>query len=212
LPMQYSCAINRAMEQKHDMTSADFEAARASMVASQLRTNAVTDLRVLDAMGTVPREDYVPDALRAAAYADVTIPMGDGRAINPPMTTGRLLNEARINPGDSVLIVGSASGYVAAVVAAMGADVWIASAEAAVKGDVGGPYDVIIVDGAVEKVPGALVAALKTSGRLATGLAENGVPRLAIGRKGGSGFGLVAFADADIATLAAFARPSVFAF
>jgi protein-L-isoaspartate(D-aspartate) O-methyltransferase len=210
--MQYSYAINRAMEQKPDMTSADFEAARAAMVASQLRTNAVTDLRVLDAMGTVPREDYVPDAFRAAAYADVTIPMGDGRAINPPMTTGRLLNEARINPGDSVLIVASASGYVAAVVAAMGADVSIASAEAAVKGDVGGPYDVIIIDGAVEKVPGALVGALKTSGRLATGLAENGVTRLAIGRKGGSGFGLVAFADADIAMLPEFARPRVFAF
>lgn len=194
------------------MTSADFEAARAAMVASQLRTNAVTDLRVLDAMGTVPREEYVPDAFRAAAYADVTIPMGDGRAINPPMTTGRLLNEARINPGDSVLIVGSASGYVTTVVASMGAEVSSASAEVAVKGDVGGPYDVIIIDGAVEKVPGALVAALKTSGRLATGLAENGVTRLAIGRKGGSGFGLVAFADADISTLPAFARPRVFAF
>lgn len=200
------------MEQKPDMTSADFEAARAAMVASQLRTNAVTDLRVLDAMGTVPREEYVPDAFRAAAYADVTIPMGDGRAINPPMTTGRLLNEARINPGDSVLIVGSASGYVTTVVASMGAEVSSASAEVAVKGDVGGPYDVIIIDGAVEKVPGALVAALKTSGRLATGLAENGVTRLAIGRKGGSGFGLVAFADADISTLPAFARPRVFAF
>jgi protein-L-isoaspartate(D-aspartate) O-methyltransferase len=210
--MQYSCAIKRAMEQKHDMTSADFEAARAAMVASQLRTNAVTDLRVLDAMGSVPREYYVPEAFRAAAYSDVQIPMGDGCALNPPMTTGRLLNEARIVAGDSVLIVGSASGYVAAVVAAIGAEVSIASAEAATKGDVGCPYDVIIIDGAVEQVPDALIAALKPSGRLVTGLSENTVTRLAAGRKGGSGFGLVAFADADIAILPEFARPRVFAF
>jgi protein-L-isoaspartate(D-aspartate) O-methyltransferase len=210
--MQYSCVINRDMERRHDMTSADFEAARAAMVASQLRTNAVTDLRVLDAMGRVPREDYVPEAFRAAAYADVTIPIGNGCAVNPPMTTGRLLNEARIVPGDSVLIAGSASGYVAAVVIAMGADVSVASAETAVTGDVGGPYDVIVIDGAVEYVPGGLVAALKPTGRLVTGLSENTVTRLAVGRKGGSGFGLIAFADADIAILPEFARPRIFAF
>lgn len=194
------------------MTSADFEAARAAMVASQLRTNAVTDLRVLDAMGSVLREDYVPDAFRAAAYADVTIPMGDGRAVNPPMTTGRLLNEARIAAGESVLIVGSATGYVAAVVAALGADVSIASADDAARGDFGGAYDVIVIDGAVEQVPEALVAALKSTGRLVTGLVDQNVTRLAVGRKGGSGFGLVAFADADIAVLLEFARPRVFAF
>jgi protein-L-isoaspartate(D-aspartate) O-methyltransferase len=200
------------MERRHDMTSANFGAARAAMVASQLRTNAVTDPRVLAAMGHVPREDYVPEAFRAAAYADVTVPIADGRAVNPPMTTGRLLNEARIVPGDSVLIVGSASDYVAAVVAAMGVDVSTASADAAEKGDVVGPYDVIVIDGAVERVPDALIAALKPAGRLATGLVDNGVTRLAVGRKGGSGFGLVAFADADIAVLPQFARPRVFAF
>jgi protein-L-isoaspartate(D-aspartate) O-methyltransferase len=210
--MQYSCAINRDMERRHDMTSADFEAARAAMVASQLRTNAVTDLRVLDAMGSVPREEYVPAAFRATAYADVTIPVGDGRAVNAPMTTGRLLNEARIAPGDSVLIVGSATEYVAAVVTAMGAQVSSASAEAAAQGDIGGPYDVIVIDGAVEHLPDTLVAALKPTGRIAAGLADNGVTRLAVGRKGGSGFGLVAFADADIAVLPEFARPRAFAF
>jgi protein-L-isoaspartate(D-aspartate) O-methyltransferase len=200
------------MERRHDMTSANFEAARAAMVASQLRTNAVTDLRVLAAMGSVAREDYVPESFRAAAYADVAIAMADGRAVNPPMTTGRLLNEARIVSGDSVLIVGSATGYVAAVVAAMGVDVSTASADAAAKGDVGGTHDVIVIDGAVEGVPDALIAALKPAGRLATGLVDNGVTRLAVGRKGGSGFGLVAFADADIAVLTEFARPRVFAF
>lgn len=186
------------------MTSADFKTVRAAMVASQLRTNAVTDARVLTAMGAVPREDFVPPALAAAAYADLPIPLADGRSINPPMVTGRLLNEARIGPHDKVLIVADASGYVAAVAAKLTDSV--ATTPGA------GPFDVIVIDGAVEVVPDALIAALAPSGRLVTGIVENGVTRLAVGRKGGSGFALAAFADADVALLPDFARPRAFAF
>jgi protein-L-isoaspartate(D-aspartate) O-methyltransferase len=191
------------------MNAGNFATMRKAMIDSQLRTNAVTDLRVLDAMGRVPREDHVPDAYRAMAYTDLVIPLGDGCAINPPMVTGRLLNEAHVGMGHSVLIVGPASGYVAAVVSCLTGSVAVVQANAC---DFGGPFDVIIVDGAVEQVPDALITALKPNGRLVSGVVEGGVTRLAVGRKGGSGFALVPFADADVVVLPEFSRPRVFAF
>jgi protein-L-isoaspartate(D-aspartate) O-methyltransferase len=197
------------MEPRNDMKTGDFASMRKAMIDSQLRTNAVTDLRVLDAMGRVPREDHVPAAYRAAAYADLMIPLGEGRAINPPMVTGRLLNEAQIGANDSVLIVGPGTGYVTAVVHCLTGSVTTVDAGTR---DFDGPFDVIVIDGAVEHVPDALIAALKPNGRLVSGIVEGGVTRLAIGRKGGSGFGLIAFADADVVVLPEFSQPRVFAF
>jgi protein-L-isoaspartate(D-aspartate) O-methyltransferase len=191
------------------MNAGNFATMRKAMIDSQLRTNAVTDLRVLDAMGRVAREDYVPEAYRATAYADLVIPMGDGRAVNPPMVTGRLLNEAHVGAGDSVLIVGSAGGYLAAVVACLTESVTVVDGKT---DDFGGPFDVIVIDGAVEHVPDALIAALKPNGRLVSGIVEGSVTRLAVGRKGGSGFGLIAFADADVVVLPEFSQPRIFAF
>jgi protein-L-isoaspartate(D-aspartate) O-methyltransferase len=76
----------------------------------------------------------------------------------------------------------------------------------------GAPYDLILIDGAVECVPEALIAQLADGGRLATGLLENGVTRLAIGRRAGEGFGMAAFADAAAAILPGFAKPRAFKF
>ncbi len=76
----------------------------------------------------------------------------------------------------------------------------------------GAPYSLILVDGAVEQMPEALVAQLADGGRLLTGLDESGVTRLAIGRRQGGAFALVPFADTDIAPLAAFARPKSYSF
>jgi protein-L-isoaspartate(D-aspartate) O-methyltransferase len=190
------------------MTPDLFEDMRHAMVVSQLRPDGVTDPRVIDAMATVPREDYVPEDRRSTAYADRLIPMSDGRGINPPMVTGRLLSEARIVTGEDVLIVGSATGYTAAVVAKLTDSVTIAEAGATVKGT----YDVIMIDGAVEHVPDALVDHLAANGRLITGIVESGVTRLSIGRRGGSGFGLVAFMDAEMVVLPEFSRPPAFVF
>lgn len=174
------------------------------MVASQLRTNAVTDTRLLAALERVPREDFLPADRRAAAYIDRGIPLGDGRMLNPPLTTALLLNAAAIEPGDRVLLVGDVTGYAAAVVTEMGG----------VVGDTddGAAFDAIVIDGAVESVPDDLVARLSPAGRLTCALVENGVTRLAVGRKGGAGFGLVAFADAEAAVLPGFARPKEFVF
>ena len=190
------------------MTPDPFEAMRTAMVVSQLRPDGVTDVRVIEAMSRVPREDYVPEDRRSTAYADRLIPLADGRGINPPMVTGRLLSEARIVAGESVLIVGSATGYTAAVVAMLTDSVTIAEADAKVKGR----YDVIMIDGAVEQVPEALVDHLAPNGRLITGIVESGVTRLAIGRRGGGGFGLVPFMDAEMVILPEFSRPPAFVF
>lgn len=215
--------------------SASFETMRHAMVASQLRTNAVSDPRVVEAMSRVPREDFVPAEARALSYRDTGVALDGGRTQNPPMATGRLLTEARITPGDTVLLIGAAGGYTAAVLARLAAKVVAVESDATLAAHArtaladianvelvegvlaeghaaGAPYDVIVVDGALEQVPDALVAQLAPGGRMATGLADRGVTRLAVGSKTSSGFGLIDFADADCALLPGFARPKSFSF
>lgn len=194
------------------MTAELFEAMRSAMVVSQLRPNAVTDPRVIDAMGRVPREDFVPAARRSTAYAELLVPMDGAGGINPPMVTGRLLNEAQVEAHDRVLIVGTHTGYIAAVAALLCGSVVCAGPDDAIAGALTGMFDVIIIDGAVEHVPDELLAHLAPDGVLVTGVVEAGVTRLAVGRRGGSGFGLVAFADADMVVFPQFARARSFVF
>lgn len=212
-----------------------FEAMRHAMVASQLRTNAVSDPRVVVAMAAVPRELFLPVDVRAIAYRDTAVPLGRGRAQNVPIATGRLLTEAYLLPRDRVLLIGAASGYTAAVlsglvlsVVAVESDPMLAAlareglAESAnvtlVEGPLeaghpgGGPYDVLIIDGAVEQVPEALIAQLAVGGRAVTGLADRGITRLAAGRRTEGGFGLLDFADIDCVPLPGFAGPKSFTF
>src|SRR5437763_7608360 len=99
------------------MTEHVFEPMRRAMVASQLRTTGVNDPRVVEAMGEVPREDFVPPERLALAYADAQVPLVPGRALNPPMALGRLLTEARLRGHERALVVGAATGYAAAVLA-----------------------------------------------------------------------------------------------
>ena len=210
----------------------DYAAMRHAMVISQLRPNAVTSVALLEAMGRVPREAFVPTALRTAAYTDRSVPLGRGRAINPALTTARLIDAAGVTTLSNVLIVGAATGYAVAVVASMGASVSGVESDAAlameamgnvpdariVEGPLaegvpdGAPYDCIVVDGAVEAVPPALIAQLTTGGRLAAGIIEQGVSRLAVGRRGGSGFAMIDFADAEAVALPGFSRPKAFVF
>ncbi len=216
------------------MTEQAFDQMRAAMIASQLRTTGTNDPRVLAAMGEVARERFVPGERIALAYADALVPLKPGRDLNSPMALGRLLTEAAPRPGERVLAVGVATGYAAAVLARMiGGCVAVEEDEALAAAArrnlsgvavelveaplVGGcpergPYDLILIDGAVESVPDALVDQLADGGRLATGLVENGIARLAIGRRAGDGFGMVAFADAAAAILPGFAKPRAFKF
>ncbi|MDP1026502.1 protein-L-isoaspartate O-methyltransferase [Sphingomonas sp. KR1UV-12] len=215
--------------------STDSAAMRQAMVSSQLRTTGVDDVRVVAAMGTVAREDFVAATSRAIAYRDGPLPLGGGRFQNPPMATGRLLTEAEILDGDRVLLIGAATGYTATVAALLGAQVTAVesdpalaeAARAALAGTDGvtlvedslagghadgAPYDVLLVDGAVEALPDSLVAQLRPGGRIATGLVERGVTRLASGRRTASGHGVMPFADAECVLLPGFARPTGFRF
>ncbi|MDJ0277599.1 protein-L-isoaspartate O-methyltransferase [Sphingomonas sp. 2R-10] len=215
-------------------TRPDFDAMRHAMVVSQLRTSAVSDPRVIDAMAEIPREGFVPAAQVDVAYRDAPLPLAGGRAINAPLITGRLLTAAGIRPTDRVLLVGAAMGYAAAVLARLAGSVVAVEEDATlaaaardaiadatvtlVEGPLtagapdGAPYDVIIIDGAVESVPDAIVQQLAPGGRLTTGLVDRGVTRLALGRRSEGGFGLVDFADLDCVVLPGFARPKTFQF
>jgi protein-L-isoaspartate(D-aspartate) O-methyltransferase len=216
------------------MTEHVFEPMRRAMVASQLRTTGVNDPRVVEAMGEVPRERFVPRERLALAYADALVPLVPGRALNPPMALGRLLTEARLRGHERALVIGAATGYAAAVLARLVESVvaleddgdLLAFARGAlhgfevelVKGPLakghakGAPYDFILIDGAVEQVPPAIVAQVKDGGTIALALLEEGVSRLAVGRMVGGAFGATIFADAETAPLPGFAKPRGFSF
>ncbi|WP_076071381.1 protein-L-isoaspartate O-methyltransferase family protein [Sphingomonas montana] len=211
------------------MTHPDYDQMRRAMVDSQLRPNTISEPRLLTVLSEVPRERFVPEAARVAAYIDRPVPLGGGRWLNAPLATARLISEARPTATDRVLVIGSATGYAAAVLAPLVASVTALEEDAAltpvatdgvtfVSGPLaagwaaGGPYDLIVIDGAVEAVPAAVSEQLVDGGRLATGLVERGVTRLAIGRRAGNGFGLVTVADAEAVILPGFAAPPTFTF
>lgn len=180
------------------MTHVDFAAMRAAMVASQLRTSDVNDPAVLAAMASVAREEFVPTARRETCYTDRPVPLGNGAAMNPPLATGRLLAAAQIEPGDKVLLLGDATGYTLALLRHMGAEVVLCGAKPAQGDGKQAPYDVILIDGAVDAFPPALNAQLAEGGRVATGLIERGVTRLVLGRKAGGTLGFATIADMEM--------------
>src|SRR3954454_19130502 len=98
----------------------DYSAARAAMVDSQLRPQGVSDPAVLQAMATVPRQQFVPDQSRPLAYVDRALSIGAGRFLAAPAVLGQLLTQMKAEPGQRALVVGAGTGYSAAVLAAMG--------------------------------------------------------------------------------------------
>lgn len=214
--------------------AAPFATMRDAMVVSQLRTSGVDDRRVIEAMARVPREDFVPDAVKSLVYRDTQLSLGGGRMHNTPLATGRLLNEAGIEPGDRVLLIGAAGGYAAALLSGLARKV-VAVEEAPLAADARAalgafgnvevvegtlsdgapnhdPFDVIVIDGAVEALPDALLAQAKDGARIVTGLVDRGVTRLAAGRRTAGGFGLFDFVDLDCAVLPGFDKPRSFQF
>lgn len=210
------------------MTEQNFSSMRTAMVESQLRTSDVDDQRVIAAMAHVAREDFVPAERRAMTYVDRPIPLAGGRALNPPLIVGRLLKEAQIAQGDKVLLIGAATGYSAALLANLGAQVTAIEEEGgpeiAVAGvtvvrgalnagaPAGAPYDVLFIDGAVEEVPAALVQQLADGARVVTGIIERGVTRLCGGRAAAGVLGLASLADLEMVVLPGFAAPEQFVF
>ena len=207
---------------------------RAAMIDSQLRTNDVVDAAVVGAMAVVPREAHVPAHLASVAYMDRAIALGHGRALNAPLVTGRMLVAAAIRPGQRVLLIGSATGYTAALLVRLGAEVHaveeqaelMAMAQAAtadanihwVAGPLSAgapgaaPFDRIIVEGAIEALPDSFAAQLSERGRLVAARRDGAVTRLVQGVKAGDAIALRSFADMDVAPLPGFAALAGFQF
>lgn len=216
------------------LREASYADMRAAMVDCQLRTNDVIDPALVAAMGRVPREKFVPEALARVAYIDRPIALDGTRRMNPPLVTARLLVAAEIAPGHRVLLVGAATGYAAAILRDLGAEVIALESDAAlaaaartalgnegvtvttgplaagVPGDA--PFDRIVLDGAIEQLPDALAAQLAEGGVLVCALREGAVTRLARGVKVAGTLTLRPFADMDAAALPGFVREKGFTF
>ena len=170
----------------------DYTRARLTMVENQLRPHRIDDPGLIAAMREVPRERFVPKALRGVAYADEDLPLPDGRYLIEPLALARLIQAARIRPSDVVLVLGCSTGYVGAVVARLaGTVILVAPDEASGKQleslleELGAdnmvvvitpspatghpeqaPFDVILLAGSVEQVPPALLEQIGEGGRL----------------------------------------------
>jgi protein-L-isoaspartate(D-aspartate) O-methyltransferase len=101
----------------------DVERARFNMVEQQIRTWEVLDPQVLDLLFSVKREEFVPEAHRSLAFADLELPLGDGQLMWTPKMEARVLQSLAIKPGENVLEIGTGSGYFTALLAARGANV-----------------------------------------------------------------------------------------
>jgi protein-L-isoaspartate(D-aspartate) O-methyltransferase len=208
----------------------DFAAAREAMVDSQLRPQGVTDPAVLEAMRSVPREKFLPSHTRPLAYVDRSVAIGDGRFLPAPAVLGQLLTQMAPEPGERALVVGAGTGYSAAVIAAMGIEVTAVESDPALAAAAreqgirlveakleegsrtGAPYGVILIDGAVEYIPDAIIDLLADGGRLGTAIVDRGVTRLVVGRKAGGAFGYLSIGDAGVPALPGFSRPKSFTF
>lgn len=176
-----------------DQNVSDFALARTYMVSNQVRPNMVSDPRILAAMGRLPRERFVPRERAAIAYSDAAVPLGAGRVLMAPMELARLVQLAQPVRGERALVVGAGTGYGAAVLAECGAAVTALEEDrrllaiarsilpetspsvAVVAGPLadgwpaGAPWHIILIEGAVQEIPPAIVGQLnQESGRLVT--------------------------------------------
>ena len=172
-------------------TQLDVERARFNMIEQQIRTWEVLDQKVLDLLGRVKREDFVPPQYRSLAFVDMEIPIGHGEKMLAPKMEARMVQELTLKPSDRILEVGTGSGYMTALLAGLGSHVYSVdivqefTRSAAVKlsthgisnitletGDAArgwerhGPYDAIALTGSVPVLPEAFTKSLAPGGRL----------------------------------------------
>ena len=215
----------------------DFDRARRYMVDGQVRTAGVTDLAVIEAMLSVPREMFVTEANRAIAYLDLQINVTPQRRLMTPMTVGRLLQAAQLGAGRSVLIVGCATGYTAALAAHIGAEVLATESDSALavqaRANLGraglvaptivevlpwagvpnrAPFDVILLDGATEREPTALYEQLRIDGDLVGVFMLSAQPQARKVTKSAEGIGYRSLFDASAPVLPGLERVPSFQF
>lgn len=215
----------------------DFAAAREAMVDSQVRTADVTRYSVIDAMSEIPRELFVPKARREVAYAEAEFPLAPGRAMPTPRTLAKMLDAAGIGHSDLVLELAPGTGYSTAIIARMAAAVVaiepdprlaaqatetlqrleainavVSGGDPAAGDPAHGPYDVIFVNGAVERLPEALTDQLKDGGRLLAIFLERGVGQCRVVLRVGDTTAVRYAFDATAPLIPGFETKRVFAF
>jgi protein-L-isoaspartate(D-aspartate) O-methyltransferase len=208
----------------------DFTAARLNMVESQVRPNGITDRRIIAAIETVRREDFVPESRRALAYMDEDVMLDPAdkaagpRALIEVMAFARMLQHAAIKPTDKVLIVGAGTGYGAAVVAQIAASVVALESDAGlmhkarsnlaglanvklVEGSLAAgaaadqPFDVILLEGRAEEVPASLIGQLTDDGRLVAVVGERETSQAFVYSRSGGAVAVREVFDASVTAL-----------
>ena len=188
-------------------------AARKAMIDSQLRTSGVNADFVLSRMGTVAREDFVPPGSHGVAYVDRAIPLGNGRMLAAPLVQGLMLQEAWPSTADKALLVDGGSGYLAELLRPLVGSLEVVSPDDAIgapkrRGD----FTLLIIDGAIERLPEGLVKRLAEGGRVVTGLLRGGLTRVATGRKAAGEVALLPLSEVGMPVLPAFAAKSEWSF
>lgn len=192
--------------------AAGFEAARRAMIDSQLRTQGVTAEWALQGMASVPRERFVPEGARGFAYIDRAIPLGDGHALPAPVVQGLMLQEAQPAAQDKALVIDCGSGYLAELLRPLVGALEVQSPAEAGEAGGTGEMTLLLIDGAIEQLPAALADRLAEGGRVVTGLVEDGITHLAIGRKVAGEVTLLTLAEIGIPVLPEFAAPKRWSF
>ncbi|HXQ29763.1 MAG TPA: protein-L-isoaspartate(D-aspartate) O-methyltransferase [Gemmatimonadales bacterium] len=208
------------------MVSGDSYAGYRARLVEALRTRGIKDLGVLHAVAETPRHLFVPEALRARAYDDVALPIGDHQTISQPYVHARYLETLHLVGTEKVLEVGTGSGYQTALVAALVAQVFsvervpalarraqLALREAGVRnvsvlwgdGTLGwsayAPYDAILVAAGGPEIPPPLLEQLAPTGRLLIPLGERGAQTLTLVERAGAGFRRTPLGDARFVPL-----------
>lgn len=186
----------------------DFTARRVMMVDTQVRPSDVTKFPIIDAMLTVPREDFVPAAKRETAYMGENLDLGQGRVLLEPRTLAKMLDVLAISNAELVLDVGCGMGYSAAVIAHMAEAVVAVEEDEAMAAEAQealmnagsdnvvvhmgpladgaaahGPYDVIVIEGGVTEVPQPVLDQLKDGGRIGALFMQGALGEVRVGYK-----------------------------
>ena len=215
----------------------DYAITRANMVENQLRPNRIDDSRVLQAMAEVPRERFVPDALRSCAYGDEDLALGGGDFLIEPLALGKLLQTAAPRPDDVMLLLGDATGYVAAVLSRLAGSVLLLLphdvAPEALQARLDGsdtsnvtlahgaagdglpgraPFDLILLAGSVPAIPAALLDQLGEGGRLVAVVEHGRSGKVTLARKVNGAIGRLTPFDAQIHRMPDFHAEPAFSF
>ncbi len=218
------------------MSDMNLENARFNMIEQQIRPWEVLDQRVLDLLNKLPREDFVPQRYRRLAYMDTTIPLGNDQVMMPPRVEARILQALNIQADETVLEVGTGSGYVTALLASLGDHVYsvdinaemtrtagekltdrgitnvtLETGDAARGWDAHAPYDVIVITGSLPLLPVSFKQALNLGGRMVAIVGDSPVMEVVlITREGESEWAQETLFETDLPALINAPEPERF--